>query len=964
MTDDPAKVTRTPRRTRLPSPAFRSSLKTRLRVYAVVGLAILGVWLAYTVNAVTSLHDVTLAIQRATDLRERVQEAQAALVEADEALDRYLATGQGYDLSRHNSGRTTLHMALGAISRRVMTESNRGVVQRTEAAEEIYAKAADAAIAGFRPGDSAAARAQRDAVVAPTAEKLRDVLVDLQSRFARSEALAEERLKESRDAAATALVVMAALVLAGLLWLLTDINRRILAPCGAAAQALADLAADRVPPKLFDQSGDEIGELGRHFNSAAALQAERARALAERDIQTSVNAVLTAAATVNDLAGFGSKVLQEILEVSGAASAVLYLPEPDGRFVAAVSLGGTEGEGAVGREQAQRAAQERRAIFVSVDPRTPTVDVYDGRILPRESLFLPLVYFDHVVGVLALGATEAFTARARNALAAIAPSLAVALANASANERVAEQSRRLAEQNELLEEQRSRIARTAAELQRASALKDRFLASVSHELRTPMTVILGFTGALLRGGQGELTRQQKESLERVQRNAKMLLGLINDVLDISKIEAGKMEVTRRSIDVGALLAQVQSDFSQVAARKGLKLTTEAAPGLDAITSDPARLTQILGNLVGNALKFTDQGSILVRAEPRSEDRWALIIADTGIGIPEEEQTSIFEEFRQGETEAHHGRGGTGLGLSIARKLAHALGGGISLESERGKGSRFTVLLPRSLPAETPSPEPLEVPAVPSRSDGPKSVLLVDDEEGVRELLAFELAPFGLKILQAADGRRALEIARSEKPDAILLDVLMPNLDGWQTLRALKEQPETSSIPVVILSVVENRAFGISLGAFEHLVKPVDRATLLLTLSRAGVLATKGHVLVVDDEPDVRALLEQELVAAGYRVRTASGGAQALDLLRSERPSAVLLDLMMPPPDGFEVLYRIREDPALQDLPVIIVTAKELSASDEKVLRRSSQRVIRKGSDSAQLVEEVLRTLEQSEARIG
>jgi signal transduction histidine kinase len=240
------------------------------------------------------------------------------------------------------------------------------------------------------------------------------------------------------------------------------------------------------------------------------------------------------------------------------------------------------------------------------------------------------VYFDHVVGVLALGATHTFTAPARNALSAIAPSLAVALANASANERVAEQSRRLAEQNELLEEQRSRIARTAQELQRASALKDRFLASVSHELRTPMTVILGFTGALLRGGQGNLNPQQRESLERVQRNARMLLGLINDVLDISKIEAGKMEITRQAIDVSALLTQIRNDFSQTADRKGLTLTAEVAPGLERVTSDAARLTQIFTNLVGNALKFTDQGTILVRAEPR-EDRWALIVADTGSG---------------------------------------------------------------------------------------------------------------------------------------------------------------------------------------------------------------------------------------------------------------------------------------------------------------------------------------------
>jgi CheY-like chemotaxis protein len=227
---------------------------------------------------------------------------------------------------------------------------------------------------------------------------------------------------------------------------------------------------------------------------------------------------------------------------------------------------------------------------------------------------------------------------------------------------------------------------------------------------------------------------------------------------------------------------------------------------------------------------------------------------------------------------------------------------------------------------------------------------------VRELLALELKTYGLRILQAADGRKGLETAQTEKPDAILLDVLMPNLDGWETLRALKQVEETRSIPVVIVSVVENRAFGISLGAVEHLVKPVERPALLLALSKAGVLATRGHVLVVDDDADVRALLEQELVAAGYRARTAAGGAEALELLRRERPSAVLLDLMMPPPDGFEVLYRIRKDPLLRDLPVIVVTAKELSPADEKTLNRSTLRVIRKSSDSAQLIEEVLRTL--------
>ena len=246
--------------------------------------------------------------------------------------------------------------------------------------------------------------------------------------------------------------------------------------------------------------------------------------------------------------------------------------------------------------------------------------------------------------------------------------------------------------------------------------------------------------------------------------------------------------------------------------------------------------------------------------------------DTGIGIPEEEQETIFEEFRQGEPEEHRGRGGTGLGLAIARKLVLALGGTISLESARGKGARFTVLLPRDLPAGSPGDPSLELPAAPRRrrtARRPSSSWTTTRE--CASSWRSSLKTYGLKILQATDGRKGLETARKERPDAILLDVLMPNLDGWETLRALKQLPETRSIPVVILSVVENRAFGISLGAVEHLVKPVERPALLLALSRAGVLATKGHVLVVDDDADVRALLEQELVAAGYRARTAAGG---------------------------------------------------------------------------------------------
>ncbi len=927
----------------------RNSLKARIRIYAALGVVVVGAWLYYTINAVTGLYDATVQIARYTDLRERVTDAIGSLREASDSLDRYSREGQGYDLSQHYASRTELKTSLGAIRRQSLTEGTSGKLRRAEAAENVYASAAERAIgarAARPPGESLAVRDNR---AVPAGDVLRGVLGELERDFARGQAFGELQLRGSRDAATTALVVLAALILAGLLLLLSDLNRRILAPCVAASRALEDLALGRPAPTLSDASNDEIGELGFNYNTAARLYLERGRALEARDIETAVNAVLAAAATVNDLAGFGTRVLDKVVEVAGASSAVLYVADGKGDLAPAVSIGGTEGSGPAAREEARRAMREQRTIHVAVDPGTPTVDLFDGRILPRESLHVPLMYFGEAFGVLGLGAVRPFSDRARNTLHSIAPSLAVALANASANERLAEQSRRLAEQNELLEEQRSRIAGTARELQRASALKDRFLAAVSHELRTPMTVIMGFTGTLLRGSQGPLNDAQRESLERVQRNARLLLGLINDVLDISRIESGKAEIRREVVSVEQLVRQVAADFAETARRKGLALKTAVSPELDTIIGDGPKLTQILGNLVGNSLKFTETGFVEIRAEPRGEKRWALVVTDSGIGIPAEEHESIFEEFRQGESRSHHGYGGTGLGLAIVRKIAQLLGGTISLQSTPGEGSTFTVTLPRELPAET------AIERAAPRGAAERRVLVVDDDEGTRRLLRFELEPYGLTVLEASDGREALAVARGGAPDAILLDVVMPRLDGWATLRALKSSPDTRSIPVIVHSVVENRAFGFGLGAVDHLVKPVSGAVLREALARVGLTA-EARVLVVDDDADVRNLLRDELSAAGYRVETARDGAEALAALERQRPSAVVLDLLMPEPDGFEVLYRMREDAGLRSVPVIVLTGKDLSDEEETRVAGSAQRILRKGADMARLVRDVLHSV--------
>ncbi|HEY7864351.1 MAG TPA: ATP-binding protein, partial [Thermoanaerobaculia bacterium] len=788
-------------------PSTRGSLRTRFRGYAAIILLVLGGWLYLTIESVVEIYTLAATIGRYSDLQGLAREARNELAEADSGLDRYTQTGYGYDLARHHEGRTGLRTSLGALRNRITTESIRGTAGRAAAAEAVYRDAADAAIAAYEAKNVARAREIRDLSAAPVAETLGVLFDELHMAFSRSVMTAENRLEEARRRATFFIVGLAALILIAVVVLYFQLSRRLVAPIGSAAGGLADLVEGRQPPVLSDAPADEIGELGARFNQVAGLVADWRQSLEERDIEASLNAILSVAATVNDMEGFSHQVIPKLLEVTGAASAVLYLPE-DGELTPAYAIGGAPGT--AGREEASRAAREGRAIFLASEAESPTVNLWNGEALPRGTAHLPLVHSGVVVGVLALAATAPFAARIRNALTAITPALAVALANAAANARVARQSARLAEQNQLLEEQRSRLAETARELQRASALKDRFLASVSHELRTPMTVILGFTGSLLRGAQGELSPRQRESLDRVQRNARHLLQLINDVLDISRIEAGRAEISPEPVELPARLAQLQADYGEIARHKGVTLRIAVDPGLERITTDPTKLTQILHNLVGNALKFTEHGSVEVRAEARGPDRWALVVADTGIGIPEAEQQNIFDEFRQGEAAQQAGVGGSGLGLSIVRRVARLLGGRVSLESTLGRGTVLTVEFPREIRVFVAEP-----PGRPAPEPAAGTVLVVDDERDVRELLQYELMPYGLRVLEAPDGQAGVEIARREKPDAILLDIRMPVSDGWSALRSLRQDPDTARIPVIVLSVVNERARGLALGAFDY-----------------------------------------------------------------------------------------------------------------------------------------------------
>jgi PAS domain S-box-containing protein len=509
------------------------------------------------------------------------------------------------------------------------------------------------------------------------------------------------------------------------------------------------------------------------------------------------------------------------------------------------------------------------------------------------------------------------------------------------------------------------LLRLSAQAQAANKMKSEFLANMSHELRTPLNSIIGYTELVLMLAAAGLGETERANLEVVLRNARHLLSLINDVLDLSKIEAGKASVHAEAFDPRAVVEAVVGTAAPLAQQKGLSIAAHVAPGLGTIVSDETKVRQILLNLVSNAVKFTKEGRVDVYLEPRGDDRWAVIVADTGIGIATEHQEVVFDEFRQVDASSTRQAGGTGLGLSIARGLARLLGGRLTLTSVRGEGSTFTVELPRTLMLEktTPTshapaaaaPEPL----VPEVSTGARIVVAIDDDPEALRLLMEHLRGSGFTVVPAGDGDTGLQLVRELRPAVVTLDVLMPHMDGWQVLGALKADPATAAIPVVVLSFVDNKALGFSLGAAAYLTKPIEREQLLAAVEHLapGPLDDQ-YVLVVEDEPDTRSYFRQMLAPTGVKVTEAPDGQAAIDLLDvlgPRRPALVLLDLNLPHVDGFGVLARLRADERTRDVPVIVVTARDLGPDDMSRLA-GVRRVVPKGDMASKLALQDLRTL--------
>ncbi len=508
-------------------------------------------------------------------------------------------------------------------------------------------------------------------------------------------------------------------------------------------------------------------------------------------------------------------------------------------------------------------------------------------------------------------------------------------------------------------EEALRAAKEAAE--EASRTKSHFLASMSHELRTQLNSVIGFANILLKNKAGNLGSTELNFLDRIQANGKHLLALINEILDLSKIEARKVQVEAGPVALDVLVRETIAQQEGLVRDKPVRLVADLPAQVAPLLTDGERLKQILINLIGNALKFTEQGSVTVRVvtDPADHQPVRLEVIDTGIGIPKDKLGLIFEAFQQAEAGTARKYGGTGLGLTISQALCQLLGFRIEVASEVGRGSTFSVHLGphlKSTPAPVPAGEPARDPSPPTGCKG-KLVLVIDDELDSRTLLTHAIEEFGCQAIAAGSGEQGLRMAREFLPNLITVDLMMPQLDGWQVISAIKADPALRDIPVVVVSIVAGEHKGRILGAVEVLQKPVARADLLAVLHRCLPSKTP-RVLIVDDEEDTRRMLAAYLEDEPCEFRTAGNGRAALELMETFPPDLVLLDLMMPVMDGMTFLNHIRSTPRFLLLPVVIVTARELSASESYQLRQTVADVVKKGdtfeADLARILRRYLR----------
>ncbi|HEY5729937.1 MAG TPA: GAF domain-containing protein [Anaerolineales bacterium] len=553
----------------------------------------------------------------------------------------------------------------------------------------------------------------------------------------------------------------------------------------------------------------------------------------------------------------------------------------------------------------------------------------------QSEVAIPLKVSGRILGVIDIQSTQAqaFTADDLSVLQSLADQVAVAINNATLYD----------ESQELIKN-----------LKEVDQLKSQFLANMSHELRTPLNSIIGFSRVILKGIDGPVTDMQQQDLTAIYNSGQHLLGLINDILDLARIEAGKMELNYEEVHLSEMVHSVFSTAKGLVKEKPIRLVEAVPPDMPTIRGDTMRVRQVLLNLISNASKFTDEGSITVETHiqkaPNGKLEALINVIDTGPGITPEGQERLFKAFSQVDGSATRKSGGTGLGLSICANLVQLHGGRIGVASEEGKGSTFWFTMPLyNQPTE-------EVPA------GKKVVLAIDDDPQVVSLYERYLNPLGYHVLPLTEPAKAKDRIKDLKPFAVTLDIMMPNIDGWTVLSDIKSDPDTRDIPIIICSIVEQTDKGFNLGAADYLVKPILEGDLVHSLDRLNKNGTIHHVLVIDDDPNDLRLIEKILAEHGkYKTVLAEGGRKGWEIVNVNPPDAIILDIFMPDMDGFTILEKLREEPALRDIPVLVVSGGSLTNEQQKQLADYGQRLIAKGTLNE---DDLIASIEHALKRIG
>ena len=720
------------------------------------------------------------------------------------------------------------------------------------------------------------------------------------------------------------------------------------------------LASLRMMSEKLRRSQLEIEEDQRRLEQRVAERTSEVEART-RELMRSVaelqalNEVGQALSSSLDLETVLATVIARAVRLADADSGTLYqFDEADGVFDPRANFGVSDdmistlrgsriglGDGPVGMCAVNRAPVQVTDTEY-FQQRVSSLWEHDGI---RAVVAVPLLRDEHVTGALVIR---------RKVSGEFAPSIVKLLQTLASQSVMAIENARLFKESQAKSEQ----------LAEASKLKSQFLANMSHELRTPLNAIIGLTEMLHEDARDLQRAEELEPLERVLRAAHHLLELINDILDLSKIEAGRMDMHVETFAIAPLVEDVIATIGPAAAKNGNELIVHCPQDIGEMHADQTRIRQALLNLLSNANKFTEHGSVTVdvaRVMSKGSEEITIAVTDTGIGMSPEQVGRLFQEFVQADPSTTRRYGGTGLGLAISRRFCQMMGGEITVESQLGKGSTFTIRLPARIEAVQPAPmirrvRPERLSTKPVKGS---LILVIDDDQTVCEVMARYLEREGFVVRTATGGREGLQLAHELHPAAITLDINMPDLDGWTVLAALKGNPQLADIPVVLVTIEDNRSRGYSLGATEYMTKPIDRERLISLLQNISSPIARKVLLVDDDEimrESVRRVLEQEK----WEVAGASNGRFALEHLAESSPDVIVLDLMMPEMDGFEFLVEMRQRPEWRDIPVLVLTAKDLSVEDQKHLNGYVERVMRKSaSELGELLRELGRMLPRS-----